>query len=257
MSIENNDERIYKYILRNKELYDIDCDNIISKNDLASNLIFSLVKFIDLKILLRKFKYLYRYFDFKKIFDIILRSVDNLKMFFKLSKYYCIKPILSLNECYFASAVYHELNIYNKSLYDVLIDQDKNLFFYCLVLVNVFQNETNTSINEIFEFCYTNTKDNINSFSKYKNNDIFMEKFFLINNMFKFNNKYFTYIIKNLLIKDENLIGKYISNKKICTSCNNCPNSISLKNLLFLLPYCSYINGSNKYCLFLNKLFCT
>ena len=130
MSIENNDERIYKYILRNKELYDIDCYNIISKNDLASNLIFSLVKFIDLKILLIKFKYLYRYFDFKKIFDIILRSVDNLKMFFKLSKYYYVKPILSLNEWYyFASAVYHELNIYNiKSLYDVLIDQDKNLF---------------------------------------------------------------------------------------------------------------------------------
>lgn len=256
MSIENNDERIYKYILKN---YDIDCNKIISDKKLASDLIFSIIKLIDLKILLRKFKYLNKYFDFRKVFNIILKYVDNLKMFTKLSKYYYVKCVSNISEWYFfASAVYHELTIYNIKpiFYDFLKGEDKNLFFYCLVLINIFENGANNSFDEILDFCFENIYDNKYSFfSKIDyDNNYFIEKIFLINNMFEINNKYFTYIIKNVLIKDENLICKYIINKKICKNCNNCPNNISLKNLLFLLPYCSYINGSNKYCLFLNKL---
>ena len=84
-ALSNSDDRIFKYIMKNKKYYLIDDKKKNFYLDLSASLFCNMIPD---KYILRRLKFLSSYFDFSSNLDNFLVHVSNLKIMFKILKFY-------------------------------------------------------------------------------------------------------------------------------------------------------------------------
>lgn len=239
-AISNSDDRIFKYILKNKENYLIDDKQKNFYLNISESLFCNI---IPNKYILRRLKFLSNYFDFSTSINYFLIHVSNLKIFFKILKFYYNKNVKIFN---FSNVV--GLIIFNYK------------FNYIDEIINVLKTDFEKD-HFVLSF--------VVNFMKFKSNDydkfLLLDTFELKTDCFEILNVYYidflTYletnklyfnskIVKDILLKMKRhfLVNKYLLKKYSNLSKKKVMNNYysSCKNAFRLIPYFFYLEVSEK-----------
>ena len=240
-AISNSDDRIFKYIMNNRKYYLIDDKKKNFYIDVSAALFCNIIPD---KYILRRLKFLSNYFDFSSNLDNFLVHVSNLKIMFKILKFYYKDDVKITNFS----------NIVNIIIFNQKLD-------YIQPLINILKTDIEKDhfkFNFIISCLKYKDNDN-NKLSLLKTNKL---KTCNIDILYLYHFEFLTYLESNniffnaeiiqdilLKLKNYNLVNNYIIKKysklrksKIFSYYNH------VSNTFRLLPYCSYLKvSSNDY----------